>query len=145
MSMDSQSTDVPDLCLPLSGLSVKNGKILRHDSSGAQIAALNIESIKEVGCRRSVDWGIVFFVMLCLIGILIVALCSISRPWNLIIVVPLGLIAFFALFGGGIETELIVISESGRVTFPVLDAPSDAKAFTVSLRERLPKGAEQTP
>ncbi|MBL7663310.1 hypothetical protein JNK13_11225 [bacterium] len=137
MAEPSTQIDLPDLCLPQSRLFFIGDKIIRRDLENNPIASLDLNSVREVRCKRSIDWGAVLFVFFCLLVLWAVSAYEMPVPWNFFIQVPLGLITFCTLAFALIETEVIVISESGEVSFPVSDAPTDAKAFVVSLKERL--------
>jgi hypothetical protein len=137
----ASGTSPEDLCLPQSGLFLKGLQLIRRDSNGKQIATLELGKLQELRCKRSVHWGTVLFILFCVAGIGLMVVCGSSRFWTLLVGVPLGLCALLALIGGLLETELVIVLDTGKVAFPVSDPPSDAQAFVMSIRERVASSA----
>ena len=127
------------LVLPKSGFYVTEDKLVRAGSEETPIAEFEFSHIRDVRCRRSLDWHVLLFIGLSVVGMWAMAYFEVPPlPWSLLIHIPVALFIFLLFIGGSLETELIVLTKSGRVAFPVTnDEPSDAKAFVFSVKEKL--------
>lgn len=139
MKSDSSTNIERILELPVSRIVLTRDHLVRLSSEEAPIASLELSNIRKMRVRRSISWTTLLLTGITAgIGI-IPRLCGAYFPWTLITELPFGALVLVLLLSGGIETELVVYSDSGKVVFPVTDVPADATAFVVSAAEHMAK------